>query len=75
VSHAGRGVTVDAFDGTSMAAPFVSALAAMLIAQNPTWTPAEVRAAIVETVRPIPSLDVASGGLIDAAAALARARQ
>jgi subtilisin family serine protease len=58
-----------------MAAPFVSALAAMLIAQNPTWTPAEVRAAIVETVRPIPSLDVASGGLIDAAAALARARQ
>lgn len=75
VSHAGRGLTVDAFDGTSMAAPFVSALAAMLIAQHPTWTPAEVRAAIVETVRPIPSLDVASGGLIDAAAALARARQ
>lgn len=72
ISHPGRGTSVGAFDGTSMAAPFVSGLAAMLIAQHPTWSPAEVRAAIVETVRPIPALDVASGGLINAAAALGR---
>ena len=72
ISHPGRGSGVGAFDGTSMAAPFVSGLAAMLIAQHPSWTPAEVRAAILETVRQIPDLDVASGGLIDAAAALGR---
>ncbi|GAB5534383.1 MAG: hypothetical protein Rubg2KO_06320 [Rubricoccaceae bacterium] len=72
VSHPGRNLEVGAFDGTSMAAPFVSALAAMIIAQHPDWTPAEVRAAIVETVRRIPNLDVGSQGLIDAAAALSR---
>lgn len=59
--------------GTSMAAPFVSGLAALLLAQNPDWTPAQVSARIVATASDVPpaGADPRSGaGVIDPAKAL-----
>lgn len=53
--------------GTSMAAPVVSAVAAMLFAQDPNRSGQAVRAQILRTAR---SLAGAGAGLIDAAAAL-----
>ncbi len=53
--------------GTSMATPFVSGLAALLISHNPNWSKEWVRERIIQTVdNPNPTF----GGLIDAYAAL-----
>jgi subtilisin family serine protease len=62
-----------AMSGTSMAAPHVAGVAALLLAQHPGWTGAEVRARILATVTPLASLDgrTASGGMVDAGAAVA----
>jgi minor extracellular serine protease Vpr len=40
------------FDGTSMAAPHVAGSAALLLELHPTWTPAEVKSALVSTANP-----------------------
>jgi minor extracellular serine protease Vpr len=37
------------FDGTSMATPHVAAAAALLLEMHPTWTPVEVKSALVST--------------------------
>jgi len=52
--------------GTSMAAPVVSGVAALLFQQHPDWTPEQVKATLVETARDV------SGGIdeVNAAAAL-----
>ncbi|MGE0028498.1 MAG: S8 family serine peptidase [Thermoleophilia bacterium] len=58
--------------GTSFAAPVVSGIAALLLAQKPTLTVAELRAAILAGVDPLPSLAgrVATGGRASARRAL-----
>ncbi len=60
-------------DGTSMASPHVAGVAALLLAAHPAWTVDRIRDRILDTVRPIKSLTgkVATGGMVNAAAALA----
>ena len=61
------------FEGTSMAAPHVSAIAALVIATKrvgPNPSPSEVEAQLEATVRPTDRADRYGAGLVDAAAAL-----
>lgn len=69
VLNAGYGNT----SGTSMAAPHVSALAALILQIHPNWTPEEVRQAIRKTTTDVgaPGFDVQAGwGRIDALTAV-----
>jgi subtilisin family serine protease len=43
----------DSFSGTSMASPHVAGGAAVLLKRHPTWTPAQVKSALVLTGRPV----------------------
>ena len=78
------------FPGTSMAAPMVTGVAALIMAYYPELTPAQVRTAILESARPYPEATVTvpggertapfsslsvSGGVLNAADALRRADQ
>lgn len=63
--YAGGGYALAA--GTSMAAPHVAGLAALLVAAHPSWTSRQVRDRITGTAR---ALSGAGAGLVDAAAAL-----
>jgi subtilisin family serine protease len=53
--------------GTSMAAPMVTGTVALLAALHPTWSPAQIKAAILNTVDLIPALDgkVKTGGRLN----------
>lgn len=63
------------FSGTSMAAPHVAGAAALLLQRHPGWTPAQVKAALIETATPLTdegrpaSINRAGSGLIDVATA------
>ena len=69
--------------GTSMAAPIVSGVAALVLSVRPTLRPGELRDLLVETARPFPTgttSDCVAGGplscgsgIVDAAAAVAAA--
>ncbi|HET8567285.1 MAG TPA: S8 family serine peptidase [Solirubrobacterales bacterium] len=60
------------FCGTSAAAPHAAAVAALMLQRNPALTPAQVRAKLAETSKPVGSFgaDAVGSGLIDARAAL-----
>jgi minor extracellular serine protease Vpr len=66
------------FDGTSMAAPHVAGAAALLLQQHPSWTPAQVKSALMTSAQPAwgdtsrtheASVLLEGGGLIDVEAA------
>jgi serine protease AprX len=59
--------------GTSFAAPVVAGAAAMLIAQHPTWTPDQVKGALMLTATPEPLAAKGSLGVGDVNIASARA--
>ncbi|MBX6353657.1 MAG: S8 family serine peptidase [Thermoflavifilum sp.] len=58
--------------GTSMAAPFVTGVAALVWGEHPDWTVQQVRAALVDTAKPLHDVsnEVFGGGMVDAAKAL-----
>lgn len=58
--------------GTSMATPFVAGVAALMLSQNPKMSVDDLRAKLLKSVDPIPSLKgkVSSGGRINAAKAV-----
>lgn len=60
------------FSGTSMAAPMVTATAALLYSAYPELSLADVKAILLQTARPLDSLNgkVRSGGMVDAGRAL-----
>lgn len=64
-------------DGTSMSAPHVAGVAAILLADHPGWTPRQVRDRIVNTARSVDALRdrVIGRGVLDAAASVMRLRR
>lgn len=48
--------------GTSMAAPYVSGLAALLLEEHPGWTPDRVKSALATTARPVDAEEVMAQG-------------
>ena len=58
--------------GTSMATPFVTGVAAMLLAQNPNLSVQEIKSVILDNVQHVDSLKdkCVSGGILDANAAV-----
>ena len=56
--------------GTSMATPFVTAVAAMLKAQYPSFTPAQIKARILNNATQKSGLSCVSGGYLNAKAAM-----
>lgn len=67
-----EGDTYEYYQGTSMAAPQVSGVAALLYSIRPDITPSEVEQILKETAKPFPGDCVGCGaGLLDAAAAVA----
>jgi subtilisin family serine protease len=62
----------EARDGTSMAAPYATGVAGLILSKNPQMTYDGVKSTIMNTVDPVPSaaVNIASGGKINALAAL-----
>jgi thermitase len=71
-SQGGYGGPYDFKTGTSMSAPQVAGVAALLFSQNPNASPIQVRSAILSSVDPLPALmgRTVTGGRLDAASAL-----
>lgn len=63
--------------GTSMAAPMVTAAAAMVYTYYDTSSPADVKRTLLSTMAPLPALQgkTATGGMLDLAAALSVPRE
>jgi len=75
LSSYGSATTYAYLNGTSMAGPHVAGAAALVFIQNPTMTYAQVKARILSSARPIPSLAglCVTGGVLNVAAALGSA--
>ena len=69
------GNTYDTYNGTSMAAPHVAGVAALMFARNSSLSAAEVRTRMLENVVDLSALDgkMVSGGMLNAALALPEA--
>lgn len=67
-----RGAEYGYLDGTSMAAPMVAGVVALVASANPSAKPTLIRDIILSTVKPLPSVKekVLSGGLLDAYSAV-----
>ncbi|MFB4160962.1 S8 family peptidase [Geomicrobium sp. JSM 1781026] len=55
--------------GTSMAAPHVAGVAALVMSNNPAWSPAQVRSHLNQTATPIGASNQYGNGLVNANAA------
>lgn len=55
--------------GTSMAAPHVAGVAALVMSNNPSWSPAQVRSHLNQTATPIGASNQYGNGLVNANAA------
>lgn len=61
------GDTYAYYQGTSMATPHVSAVAALMLAKNPAMTPDQVKSALMNSARPFPATCSQCGaGIVDA---------
>jgi serine protease AprX len=49
--------------GTSFAAPVISGIAAQSLARNPSWTPDQVKSALMRRARPVPEAEAGSCGV------------
>jgi serine protease len=59
------------YQGTSMAAPHVAGVVALMLSANPALTPDEVEARLIATARPFPATCTGCGaGIVDAGAAV-----
>lgn len=69
------GAYYDMKDGTSMAAPFVAGIAALMIARNNALTPDQIETMLRDTARPFPTYcsGGCGSGIVDAAAAVSAA--
>lgn len=58
--------------GTSMAAPHVAGIAALVLSKEPNLTPAQIRSRIMNTTKPLPALEgvIQVPGIVSAAGAL-----
>ncbi len=72
ILSSGLGNSYVTLSGTSMAAPFVAGVAAMVQARNPSWSMSQVRGAVLGSVRPTASLagKCATGGVVNLSGAL-----
>ncbi|MBI6546639.1 MAG: peptidase S8 [Cyanobacteria bacterium NC_groundwater_1444_Ag_S-0.65um_54_12] len=74
VAMTARGVPKNyaALQGTSMSAPVVAGIAALLWAKHPDWTAQQIRKTLQDTAKPLGEAREFGAGLVNAGSALAR---